>query len=368
MKKRLLIYSPANYRNVELQSQAELFIRKGFEVYLLTWLEEGLLHENFRELGAKAFAADKVKGRNIFFLINQSRFLSKFCKEHKIDYVISHSQGNAFVSGLARRNIKAKIYYFRHNSDYYMLSMPRKYRWANRWANRLSRYIIAPSRKVKEQLIKEGVDESKIYRINNCYNFSHYWKDTKHAEKAIREQYKCDLFLLMVSRLEPLKRHKESFEVVKALNEKGIDCKLVSIGNGSNQDELEKWIADNKMGNKIFLEPFRTNAIDYFQACDLLIHLSYSEASANVTKEAAMCDKTVVVCHDVGDFDDYMVHDVNAFLVDKENPVPETIEVLLANYKNKDHLDSMGKALHAKVDEIFSIESVEKDYEHMMNE
>ena len=367
-KKRVLIYAPDNFRNVEQQSQAELLIKLGYELYLLTWLPDGMFHENFRQLGGLAFSAEKVKGKNIFFLLNQARYLRKFCKEHKIDFVIAHSQGNAFVSGIARPFVKARIYYFRHNSDYYKLAMPLKYRFINACANRFSKYIIAPSRKVKEQLLKEGVQESKIYRINNCYNFSEYWKDTQHAAPAIREKYRADLVLLMVSRLIPLKRHRLAFEVVKNLQEKGVDCKLVSIGNGPEQEALEKWIAENNMSGKIFIEPFRSNAIDYFEACDMLIHLSYSEASANVTKEAAMCDKTVIVCHDVGDFDDYMEHGVNAFLVDKENPVEEATRVLYENYKNKELLQQMGKALHQKIYDIFSMDSVEQQYQKMLNE
>lgn len=368
MKKRILIYAPDNFRNVEQQSQAELLIKLGYELYLLTWLPEGPFHENFRELGGHAFSADKVTGKNIFFLFNQARYLGKFCREHKIDYVIAHSQGNAFVSGMARLFVKSKIYYFRHNSDYYQLAMPLKYRFINASASRFSKYIIAPSRKVKEQLLKEGVRESKIYRINNCYNFSQYWKDTQHAAPAIREKYKSDLTLLMVSRLIPLKRHKFAFEVVKKLNEKGVDCKLVSIGNGPEQERLENWIAENNMTDKIFLEPFRNNAIDYIQACDMLIHLSYSEASANVTKEAAMCDKTVIACHNVGDFDDYMEHGINAFLVDKENPVDQAVNILYENYRNKELILKMGKALHEKVNELFSMDAVEKQYQQMLNE
>ena len=161
MKKRILIYSPSNLRAVDQQSQAELLIKSDYEVYLLTWAGHGPLHENFEQLGAKVYSAGKVKGRSLFFFINQCRVLVRFCKEHNIDFIFSHLQSNAVVSGMARFFIRAKIFYFRHNSDYVELMPSRKYKWLNKLANKLSPHIIAISGKVKEQLIKEGVPEKK---------------------------------------------------------------------------------------------------------------------------------------------------------------------------------------------------------------
>ncbi len=367
MKKRILIYSPSNFRAVDQQSQAELLIRNGHELYILTWAPPGPLHENFMQLGAKTFSSEKVKGHGFFFFVNQARFLKKFCKDNKIDIVFSHLQSNAVVSGLAHYFMRSKVYYFRHNSDYTELMPSRKHKLLNKLANRLSPAIVAISGKVKEQLIKEGVPEKKIYRINYCYNFSQYRKNSLNASAELKEKYKCSLLLLSVARLDPLKRHQMAFETVKKLVENGVDCKLVSIGEGPLRAELEKWVADNKMKDRIFLEPFAPNTIDYFEACDMLIHLSYSEASSHVVKEAAMCKKTVIVCKGVGDFEDYLQHGVNAFFVDKEYPVNEAVNLLAADYRDKILLESMGEKLHDMVINKFSMDAVVKDYEQILN-
>ncbi len=367
MGKKILIYSPTNLRAVDQQSQAELLVRNGHEVFLLTWATRGPLHENFEQAGAKSFSAETVKGRSLFFFINQCRFLVKFCKTHKIDVIFSHLQSNAVVSGMAKYFIKADVYYFRHNSDYVELMPSRKNKWLNKLANRLSPYIVAISGKVKDQLIKEGVAERKILRINYCYNFSQYRKNSLNAAGTIREKYKTDLLLLMVARLDPLKRHTMAFEAVKQLTDLGVDCKLISIGEGPMRKELQEWIDSRKMNEKIFLESFAPNTIDYFEACDMLIHLSYSEASSHVVKEAGMCSKTVIACKDVGDFNDYLKHNVNAFLTDKENPVPEVVSLLKTHYQDKNLLQQMGKALHQEVVSTFSMEAVEKNYQQLLN-
>jgi len=367
LKKRALIYSPSSFRAVDQQSQAELLIQCGYEVYLLTLMGRGPLHENFEELGAKTFSADKVKGRSLFFFINQCRFLIRFCRENKIDFVFSHLQSNAVISGMARRFIRAKTFYFRHNSDYTELMPSRKNKLLNRLANNWSPHIVAISGKVKEQLLKERVPARKIYRINYCYNFSQYRKNSLNAAGAIRQKYPCSFLLLTVARLDPLKRHTMIFETVKRLCEDGVDCKLVSIGDGPIRQELEQWVTLNKMTDKIFLESFASNTIDYFEACDILIHLSCSEASSHVVKEAAMCKKTVVACKDVGDFNDYLEQLINAFVVDKEDPVSETVTLLKEYYRDKDRLREMGIALHDKVVNTFSMEAVRNDYEKLLN-
>jgi glycosyltransferase involved in cell wall biosynthesis len=364
---RILIYSPSNLRAVDQQSQGELLLKSGHEIYLLTWTAKGPLHENFEKLGAKVFSAEGVKGRSLFFFINQCRFLISFSRKNKIDVIFSHLQGNAVVSGLAKYFIKARCYYFRHNSDYIELTPSRKNKFLNRWANKLSPYIVAISGKVKEQLIKEGVPEKKIIRINYCYNFSHYRKNTTHSGPAIREKYKASLLLLTVARLDPLKRHTMIFDVVMQLAARGVDCKLISIGEGPMREELQQWIEKNQMNERIFLEKFAANTIDYFEACDMLIHLSYSEASSHVVKEAGMCKRTVVACKNVGDFNDYLQQEVNSFVVDKEKPVMEAVELLAANFNNKDKLQQMGEALYEKVINTFSMEAVEKDYQKLFN-
>jgi glycosyltransferase involved in cell wall biosynthesis len=365
--KRVLIYSPSSFRAVDQQSQAELLIRAGCEVYLLTWTAPGPLHENFSQLGAKVFSAHMVKGRSLFFFINQARYLRRFCKTHKIDFVFSHLQGNAVVSGLAARFMQAKVFYFRHNSDYAELMPSRKNKLLNRLANRLSPAIVAISGKVKEQLLKEGVKENKIHRINYCYNFSQYRKNSQNNAGEIRHKYEADLLLLMVARLDPLKRHTIAFEVVKKLAVQGVHCKLLSIGDGPERETLQQWIAGNKMQDHIFLESFAPNTIDYFEACDLLIHPSFSEASSHVVKEAGMCGKTAVACRDVGDFNDYLIHGTNAFVVSKENPAAETVELLGKHYRDKELLSRMGQSLRERVVNTFSIDAVHHEYVKLLN-
>ena len=363
----ILIYSPNNLRAADQQAQAELLISLGHKVFLLTWLLEGSLHQSFEALGAIPSSSASAKGRSIFFFINQARYLVSFCKKNKIDIIFSHLQSNAVVAGLAKYFIKARFFYMRHNSDYFTLNSSVKSTILNKLANILSPEIIAISDNVKEELIKEGVASTKIHRINLCYNFAHYETERLYNNEAIRQQYQAELVMVCVARLDTLKRHKMAFEVTRQLRDEGLDCKLVCIGDGPYRPQLEQWIANNAMQAKIILKGFVPNVFDYLEAADILLLLSSSEASSHAVKEAGICNKPAIVCNQVGDFGDYIIHNENSYLVKKENPVNETVVLLRHLIENKTELQAAGIKFHETIEKRFGMENVKKQYVQLIN-
>lgn len=363
----ILIYSPSNLRAADQQAQAELLISMGHKVFLLTWLPEGILHRNFAALGATVASSASAKGRSIFFFINQAAYLARFCKKNKIDIVISHLQSNAVVAGMAKYFVKTRFFYMRHNSDYFTLNSSAKSGFLNKMANLLSPEIIAISNNVKEELLKEGVADKKIHRINLCYNFEHYETERLYNGEAIRTQYQAELVMICIARLDALKRHKMAFEATFQLCNEGFDCKLVCIGDGPYRSTLEQWITDHDMQEKIILVGFVPNVFDYLEAADLLLLLSYSEASSHAVKEAGICKKPVIVCNHVGDSGDYIIHNENSYLVNKENPVNETVVLLRHLFNNKAALQAAGIKLHDTIVKTFGIENVRKQYEQILN-
>lgn len=352
----ILIYYAQNARAVDQQSQALLFKKMGHNPILLTWLPEGDLHRNFKKNGFEAYSAEHVKGRSVVFFIRQAIYLARFCEEHKIDVIFSHLQNSAIVTGIARFFIKSKVVYVRHHSDYVGIYNSKKERVQNWFANKYSPKIIAISEGVKQQLIKEGVNEKKIVRINLCYDFKEYIGDTAGDYESIKSKIASDLTILYVARLDPVKRHKEAFKVVEGLLSKGINCKLICIGAGNIEVALRQYIADHNLGANVFLLGFVTNVFDYIKASDILMLISDTEASSHMLKEAGLNKKTIIVCESVGDFSDYIVHRENGFLVNRENPVPETIAILEKMAVDKVHLKEMGEKLNATINHHFSIE------------
>ncbi len=363
----ILIYSPGNLRAADQQAQAELLISLGHKVFLLTWLPEGILHQSFTALGATVASSSHVKGRSVFFFIGQTRYLISFCKKNKIDFIFSHLQSNAVVAGMAKYFVKASCFYVRHNSDYFTLNSSLKSTFINKLANLLSPHIIAISNNVKQELIKEGVAEKKILRINLCYNFAHYEAEKYYNSVAIRKEYEADIVLVYIARLDALKRHTMAFEVIRQLSEEGLECRLICIGEGPYRQELEQWIASNGMHERIILKGFVSNVFDYLEAADMLLLLSYSEASSHAVKEAGICNKPVIVCKQVGDFEEYIVNYENSYLVNKENPIEETVVLLRHLSNNKNEIQAAGLRLYDAIEKTFGMENVKPQYQQLIN-
>lgn len=367
--KRILIYYPFNGKAVAIESKAEMLIKLGYEVFLLTWAPRGELHKRCDEIGVKTFSTAKEKQLGgMFFFSFQVKQLLRFCRKNEITLIFAHFQSVAMTAGIASYFRKMRIVYFRHNSDYFELRNSKKELFFNKMANKLSHTIIAISDNVYTQLLKEGVDAKKIKRINLAYDFSKYGKPDEVLAASIRAEFKSDILLITAARLDALKRHKDIFQVVKALSDKGIDCKLICVGDGPLKEDLQKWILENELQEKIILKGFVHNVIDYLAACDLLIHLSYSEASNQVVKEAGLCRKTVIVCKGVGNFEEYLVNNVNAFLVDKESPVNPSIEVLERIARDKNQLSKLGQNLYDTVISKFDISSVVDYYKVLIQQ
>src|SRR5437868_12614882 len=226
---------------------------------------------------------------------------------------------------------------------------------------------MAISNAVKKQLVIEGVSEKKIRKINLCYDRSQYNNDIAGKENEIRTKFDCKLLLLYVARLVEMKRHVLAFEVVKRLADEGLDCKMICIGDGDHKDNLLQQIEMMKMNDKIFLQGWVSNVFDYIKASDIVMLLSASEASSHVVKEAAFCNRTVIVCKSVGDFEEIIHNGENGFLVDRERPITETVEILRNIYNDKSKLAMMSDNLLRAVQDQFSMEAVKPGYEELFS-
>lgn len=365
----ILVYSTSSgTRSPDQQGQAELLQGLNHKIFLLTHGKEDVLHKNFESMGAITFSSAHKKGRSFIFFLRQCNYLIRFCKEYQIDAVFCHGTSNAIIGGMAKTFVKTKFIYVRHHTDEFTVLDDKKNIFLSKIANHLSDSIVAISQKVKSFLLEEGIPPKKIFRINLCYNFDDCLNsDVKEDPAGIRNGIDVDFLLLTIARLVPSKRIPSAFEVIKNLREAGFKCGLIVIGTGEMRGELLQWISDHQLENYIKLVGFRANVIDYLNAADMLIHPSFSEASNQVVKEMGLQKKPVIVCNDVGDFDDYLVNGVNSIVVDKEHPILPMTEAIAALINDVEKRNAIGAALYKTVLSNFSIEAATPDYIKLLN-
>ena len=152
--------------------------------------------------------------------------------------------------------------------------------------------IIAISEGVKQSLVKNfRLDSSKIQTI---YNPS---ADEKILSLA-KEEVGLDLISdrpLIVS-IGRLTKQKDHITLLKAFNEihSNIDCNLYIIGEGSERRNLEQFIKDNNIGDKVKLLGYQNNPWKFLSKSNLFVLPSIWEGFGNVIVESMLIGIPVV--------------------------------------------------------------------------
>jgi glycosyltransferase involved in cell wall biosynthesis len=142
----------------------------------------------------------------------------------------------------------------------------------------------------------------------------------------------------------------------------GYDIKLVVLSDGPEKEKLFEYIQQNELQNSIFMVGYRRDIMNFIAATDVVVHVSESEASSNLAKEVGLLNKPLVVCSDVGDFDEYLVNGVNSLIVDKNNVTEEIEKLIIAIYNDRKMVEGLGQKLHNTVFERFSIDNIINQY------
>jgi len=363
---KILFYYPDKERAVSLSSLMIAFKQEGHEVYLLTQSEEGDLHADVKGYGIKVFTFVLQKSGALPFYRKHISHLVSFTRLHGIDIVYSHVQRANFVSCLAQYLSPSRFILCRHHSDCAFVDNNRNEKMMDKLINLLGKEFIVPSDKVLHQMTRvEKVPARKIRLIRYAYDFAGYAKPDIAVVEQIRKQYPAKLLLVKAARLIAEKRHLLLLQVMRRLVEKNFDIKLLLLSEGPERENIAGYIQKHNLEGHVFMLGYRRDIMNYISAADLIVHVSESEASSNFAKEVGLLKKPLLVCRDVGDFDEYLVHGVNALVIDKVNTDGPLEDALLAVYERKLAIDKLGENLYGSVMERFSIQRLIREYDQV---
>lgn len=341
----------------------EAFVKQGHRVFVLTQTERGVYHESCEKLGVSAFAHPLKKQSPLVYFAKQALFLKQFCKTHRIQLVYAHLENAGLAAVLCRPFISAKVFTCRHTVDEAELMGSRKFMLLNKIVYSLSRNSIVVSERSKQYMVqKEGISEKKIRVIRLAYNFELYPKPNVKKVEEIREQYKAKLLMVSACRMMEGKRPHLSIEICKTLVEEGLDVKLLLLGEGPLLERLKKQVLEQKLESTVFVLGYQSNIMDFLSACDILLHPSLQDSSSVIIKEAGLNARTVLACKEIGDVQEYLVHQSNALLVSTSDPASEFCKQLKAVYGQADQLQALGQALKKTVLERFNISTILPEY------
>jgi len=364
MSRRILLYYPPNKRSVAIETLCTAVKDAGHELIVLTFTGKDSFHLQMEKMGFMTFTTVMERKPSWKYYLNQARFLIRFCKENKIDYVWSHLQEANIIAVLAQPFLKAKVVAFRHHAESaFYAEYGQKFGMVrnkneivfDKIINRLAKTIVIPSSGVWYGMEKyEGCNMKKVKLIPYIYNFSTYQQPSQDKVKLLRDEYKCELLLIMVSRMVASKQHMPVFKILNKLVKEGMSIRMIVMDDGPLRPALEEYVVQHNLANQISFVGYRNDFINYMAASDLLIHPSLTEASNNVVKELGILEKAVAVCERVGDFNDYIVEGRNGFLIDRGDLENSTEKIIRTAYAKKDILTQLGKELKKDILEIFS--------------
>jgi glycosyltransferase involved in cell wall biosynthesis len=364
----ILFYTPVNFQCRDVLSLLLELKKNNHNVVLLSQVEKGSFHSFLEANKVHTYSVQSPAKGGPFKILFEVVHLVFFSWRHKIDCIFSHLEPTNIVAVLAQYLVRARVIIFRHHLDLAKLSNFDN-SFTYKLTYRLAKKIITVSARSKEYMSSvEKIDSRKIFHVNLGYNFELFPKINQSLVNSIREKYLCNILLITVGRLDKFKRPELAIDILENLIVKhGLDSKLLFLGNGDLEGELKRLVKQKGLSTHVFFLGFIENVMDYLAAGNFLIHPSLSESSSVAIKEAALANLPVIVCKGVGDFDDYLKHDENGFVVHPNDVPNEATSIILNNYQNRDKIRHITASLQQEVTKRFSIQTVLPSYREFIS-
>lgn len=228
--------------------------------------------------------------------------------------------------------------------------------------NQLKRYFLkhfsiglAPGSRTKEYYKSMGVANSKIletgYGVDNDYFIKQYEKSIIERTSSLKElEISSKNNFIFIGRFAPEKNIINllySFLEVSKINSA---WGLILLGDGPLKNEINTFISDNNLQNKILLPGFiqQEGIVQYLTASDVFVLPSLSEPWGLVVNEAMLCRLPVIVSTKCGCQPELVKEGVNGFSFDPNNQLKLTN--LMQGFANGSYnIKSMGEASFAIV-------------------
>ncbi len=159
-------------------------------------------------------------------------------------------------------------------------------------------------------------------------------------QKKYRKNHKL-ITLVSTGRLIKRKGYDLLIRALEGLN----DFKLILIGSGNIQDELEELVKNHKVNVEFKGMIDHSQIIDYLQNSDIFVLPSLNEGMSISLLEAISCGLPAIVT-DVGGSKELVKNNINGFMIEKGS-VEQLRSALLKYKKNKKLIEIHGKKSRA---------------------
>jgi len=311
----------------------------------------------------------ELLARNSHSRILQSAWkLSKLLKEWEIDILHAHHFDPALIGLLATRlNPKTKFIFGRHYSDVIQNLGGAKrlfYLGLEQFINRGCSRIIVPSAVIEGLLIKQqGISQEKIDVIPEGVAAEKYESLSDSEIAALRNIFGLEgkFVVVSVGKLTEGKGVRFLAEAVASIRAKIPNIVVLFVGEGEERAYLQNIATRENLGDALKIAGWRTDAITFIAASDIVVQPTLTEAFSQVMGEAMWMSKPLIIT-DVSGATDIIKTGENGVLVPKANS-KALADSIINLFKNPELRLRIGKNGREYVEEHLIISKVIKMYE-----
>lgn len=192
------------------------------------------------------------------------------------------------------------------------------------------------------------------------YNTIDYDKSFQ-KERAFAEDGTCNV--IIVGKVTKSKGQMEAVRAIEQLKKNGFNIKLYICGEGPDEDEINKYIVNHKLGDAVELLGFRSDVTNVRKNMDIALMCSQNEAFGRVTVEG-MYYKNLVIGKRTAGTEEIICNGENGYLYEPDDPngLEKAIMYVLENKSdavsvitkaNHTAIDAYSHSIHSKIFEIY---------------
>lgn len=227
-----------------------------------------------------------IRGNSHIMKLLTPQQLHKICVKEHYDIEVSYLEGPSarVVSGCMDPDTKLVSWIHVEQHTYKRIARSFRSRGEAKWCyDRFDQTVCV------SQYVRDDFCSILDYRKPCCVLYNTVESDSilaQAAEDAQEIQNGEQIRLAAVGTLKPSKGYDRMLRIVKRLKEEAYPVCLYILGMGELRRELERYIADNKLGEHVCLLGYRTNPYKYVAKCDLFVCASHAEGFSTAATEA----------------------------------------------------------------------------------
>jgi len=217
--------------------------------------------------------------------------------------------------------------------------------------------IIAISEGVKNVLVEGGIDAKRIHVIPDGIDFTPY--EDKTSKDYLRREFSFapdDFLVGFVTQLSDNKGHKYLIQISKHLREHTPKIKIIIVGEGPLQMELNKKVKEIQGKDVVFFLGFREDIPQILNSLDVFVHSSYHKGLGSIIMDAMACRLPVVATR-VGGIPEMVDHQKTGLVVPPQRP-KSLAKAIIKMYEDRELAHLLGQRGYEHVHKKFSAESM----------